>query len=124
MGIYNLLRTLSSITVKKHLKEYKNKRVAIDGYCWLHKSIFTIGTSILEEKIDITPCICYLKRKLFKLLQYNIIPIIVFDGAKIPIKKNEEEKRRKNRIELLKESEKFIKMNDKYQASKIKERKK
>ena len=120
MGIYNLLRTLSSITVKKHLKEYKNKRVAIDGYCWLHKSIFTIGTSILEEKIDITPCICYLKRKLFKLLQYNIIPIIVFDGAKIPIKKNEEEKRRKNRIELLKESEKFIKMNDKYQASKIK----
>ena len=120
MGINNLLRTLKSITLQKHLKEYKNKRVAIDGYCWLHKSIFTIGTSILEEKIDITPCIYYFKRKIFKLLQYNITPIVVFDGAKIPIKKNEEERRRKNRNELLKESEKYMKMNDKYQASKIK----
>lgn len=120
MGINNLLKTLRSISIKKHLKEYQNKRVAIDGYCWLHKSIFSIGTSILDEKIDITPCIYYFKRKLFKLLQYNIIPIVVFDGSKIPIKKNEEERRKKNRKELLKESEKYLKMNDKYQASKIK----
>ena len=119
MGIQNLLKILRSITVKKHLREYQNKRAAIDAYCWLHRSIYSIGTSILDDKIDITPCIYYFKRKLFKLLKYNITPIFVFDGAKIPIKKNEEEKRQKNRNDLLKESEKFLKMNDRYQASRI-----
>lgn len=49
MGINGLLRNLDSISNKKHISEYKGKRVAVDGYCWLHKSIFLIKNEILEN---------------------------------------------------------------------------
>lgn len=34
MGIDSLLKVLKSVTKKRHISEYKDKRVAIDTYCW------------------------------------------------------------------------------------------
>jgi exonuclease-1 len=49
MGIEGLLRVLSSITNKKHLREYEGKRVAVDGYCWLHKAMYMLTPEIIEN---------------------------------------------------------------------------
>ncbi len=49
MGINGLLRQLESISTRKHLSEYKGKKVAVDGYCWLHKSIYLIQSEVFEN---------------------------------------------------------------------------
>ena len=49
MGINGLLKSLDSIKEQKHISNYKGKKIAIDGYCWLHKSLYSIKNEILEN---------------------------------------------------------------------------
>ncbi len=49
MGINGLLKQLDSISQKKHLSEYRGKKMAVDGYCWLHKSIYLIKNEVFEN---------------------------------------------------------------------------
>lgn len=88
MGIENLLKALSSIQIKKHISEYRGKRIAIDSYCWLHKSIYTT-TDILDNP-DSTKYLVYLQDRLNMLIRNGIIPVMIFDGDKLPMKKEEE----------------------------------
>ena len=107
MGISNLLKILESIQTSRHLSYYKGKRVAVDGYCWLHKSIY-----LLTEQIFHNPhskrYLKYLNKRVDQLLRFNIKPIIVFDGDKLQMKKIEEEERQKRRNEVTMESLKLI----------------
>ena len=112
MGIQNLLQTLKSISTRQHLEKYRNKRAAIDGYCWLHKSIYSLGKDILSPNPDYSHCMNYLKRRLYSLQKYGIIPVIVFDGAKLPMKAGAEDTREKNRKKLNEEAEVSLKNND------------
>ena len=41
MGIHGLLEKLREIQVRKHVGAYRGLRVAVDGYCWLHKAVYT-----------------------------------------------------------------------------------
>ena len=116
MGVKGLLVTLKSITNKRHLSFYRNKKVAIDGYTWLHRAKYAMGDAVLHKPIDITNCINYFQRRLFSLLKYNIKPVFVFDGASLPMKKKEEERRRENRKELKKEASLLLSKGDKSAA--------
>jgi len=49
MGVNGLLKLLSSITVEKHLSEYSGQTVAIDGYCWLHRSLFSCRDELFND---------------------------------------------------------------------------
>ena len=49
MGINNLLTFLRSIEQKKHITDFKGKTVAVDGYCWIHKAIYTSGHDIAVQ---------------------------------------------------------------------------
>jgi exonuclease-1 len=49
MGITGLLKSLETISNKKHLSDYKGKRIAVDGYCWLHKAIYMIKSEVIEN---------------------------------------------------------------------------
>ena len=49
MGINGLLKVLESIGKKTDLEKYRYKRMAVDGYCWLHKAIFTLKGEIIEN---------------------------------------------------------------------------
>ena len=112
MGIQNLLLTLKSISTQKHLESYRNKRVAIDGYCWLHKSIYTLEEKdILSPKPNLTNCMHYLKNRLYPLLKYQIVPVVVFDGAKLPMKLVEES-REKTRNKLNEEAKALLLRNE------------
>ena len=92
MGINNLLKVLESIQVSRHLNYYKGKRVAVDGYCWLHKSIYLLTEQILHNSQSKT-YLRYLNKRVEQLLKFDIKPIIVFDGDKLQMKKIEEEER-------------------------------
>ena len=116
MGILNLLRILKQISTKRSLNSYKGKKAGIDGYTWLHRSLYCIGEGILKNPVDITKCINYFTKKLQLLLRNEITPIFIFDGDKLPMKTSEEDKRQIKRKEYEKEAENMLRMNNIYGA--------
>ena len=116
MGILNLLRILKQISTKRSLNSYKGKKAGIDGYTWLHRSLYCIGEGILKNPVDITKCINYFTKKLQLLLRNEITPIFIFDGDKLPMKTSEEDKRQIKRKEYEKEAENMLRMNNVYGA--------
>ena len=115
MGISNLLKILESIQTSRHLSYYKGKKVAVDGYCWLHKSIYLLSEQIFHNS-NSKRYLKYLNKRVDQLLRFNIIPIIVFDGDKLQMKKIEEEERQKRRNEVTMESLKLIRKGKEKEA--------
>ena len=115
MGISNLLKILESIQTSRHLSYYKGKRVAVDGYCWLHKSIYLLSEQIFQNPHS-KRYLKYLNKRVDQLLRFNITPIIVFDGDKLQMKKIEEEERQKRRNEVTMESLKLIRKGKEKEA--------
>ena len=115
MGISNLLKILESIQTSRHLSYYKGKKVAVDGYCWLHKSIYLLSEQIFHNPHS-KRYLKYLNKRVDQLLRFNIIPVIVFDGDKLQMKKIEEEERQKRRNEVTMESLKLIRKGKEKEA--------
>ncbi len=67
-------------------------RVAVDGYCWLHKAVYTCKKEMAQgQGLDklITYCV-----KRIKLLQsHEVTPVMVFDGGKLKAKGSVEDDR-------------------------------
>ena len=99
MGIKGLLLFLKDYYIKTELDELKNKKIGIDGYVWLHKGIYANCLDIVDNKESLS-YVYYFIRNIKKLLKYNIIPIIVFDGRKLGIKNKEEKIRQYKREEM------------------------
>ena len=81
MGIKNLNRFLSDNCTKKsirkqHLSSFKNKTIAIDTSIYMYK--YQSENALLEN----------MKQLIQTLINYNIIPIFVFDGQAPPEKKD------------------------------------
>ena len=89
MGIPNLLKLLRDITTRQSLSAYRGKRAGIDGYTWLHRSLYCIGDGILKNPIDITRCVNFFIKKLHLLLRNKINSIYFLDGDKLSMKNNE-----------------------------------
>ncbi|KAL3662575.1 hypothetical protein V7S43_012428 [Phytophthora oleae] len=96
MGISGLLPVLKSITETKTIDEYKGRTLAIDGYCWLHRAIYSCSQEIcLGQETD--KYVTYFTDRIRTLLHNGVTPYVVFDGGPLPMKKGTEEERRKLR---------------------------
>ena len=50
MGISSLLSNVKSITKSgTHIGEHKNKTIAVDSYCWLHKCAYSCSRELVEN---------------------------------------------------------------------------
>ena len=107
MGINGLLKALESIAIDRHLSYYRNKKMAVDGYCWLHKSVYLMSNEIITNPQS-KKYLIYLEKRLEQLLSYNIVPVIIFDGDKLPMKKIEEDERQKHRNEVTKQGKTLL----------------
>ncbi|GMH41851.1 hypothetical protein BSKO_09761 [Bryopsis sp. KO-2023] len=96
MGINGLLPVLKSITRKTHVSEYRGERVAIDAYSWLHKGAFGCAFE-LGQNIPTDKFVKYCLTRVNLLKSCGVIPVLVFDGARLPLKENEENSRHKSR---------------------------
>ncbi|KAL3272457.1 hypothetical protein HHI36_013937 [Cryptolaemus montrouzieri] len=96
MGITGLLPFLEQATRNCNISEFRGATVAIDTYCWLHKGA-TACADILargeETDIYVNFCMKYVNM----LLKYDIKPILVFDGNRLPAKEITEKRRRESR---------------------------
>ncbi|SMN18651.1 similar to Saccharomyces cerevisiae YDR263C DIN7 Mitochondrial nuclease functioning in DNA repair and replication [Maudiozyma saulgeensis] len=97
MGVTGLLTKLKPIQKQITLDQLYSKRLAIDGYSWLHKA--TIGCSYeLMMDLNTNTYLKYFIKRINMLKRYNIKPYFVFDGAKINVKEGIESSRLEKRI--------------------------
>jgi exonuclease 1 len=100
MGITGLLRLLKPVTKSCHISLYNQKTIAIDGYAWLHKAVYSCCMELaLGEESD--KWIKYCLNMIDMLDSNGIIVYMVFDGANLPAKSNTENSRAKKRSDAL-----------------------
>ena len=96
MGINSLLKHLGPISETITLKKLAGKTLAVDGYSWLHKSIFTCPEELCTNK-PATAYITYFQQRYEKLKKHNIHLYMVFDGYPLGAKMNTNIGRREER---------------------------
>ncbi|CAG8534045.1 14154_t:CDS:2 [Cetraspora pellucida] len=96
MGIQCLIQILKSIHTNISIAKYAGRAVGVDAYCWLHKGIHTCITELAMNK-PTTKYVDYCMRRVRMLKQYDVRPIIVFDGGFLPAKSITEANREKKR---------------------------
>jgi exonuclease-1 len=98
MGVAGLLENLKGITQKAHISEFRGKRVAVDGYCWLHRGAVFCGKELAHEDNPVRYITFFLN--MIKLLQSEGIDaiLVVFDGLPLPAKSLTNKKRSNERI--------------------------
>lgn len=115
MGIKGLLPFLSAAQRDVNIASFRNQRAAIDAYCWLHRGAYSCALQLVMktescEKLLVgclllcrfclaahlyhRPFIKFCMKRVNLLRQYNITPIVVFDGANLPMKADTETERR------------------------------
>ena len=100
MGVSGLLPALRASTQQVHIRDYRGKRVAIDSYVWLHRAVMTCAADLCMN-VPTTKYIKYFMTRVQELLGAGIVPVLVFDGGKLPAKLAEEENRERKRAHSL-----------------------
>lgn len=104
MGITGLLPMLSDVTLPVHIARYRGRRVAVDSYCWLHKGAYGSAEELCRSdpfSQDHHAIVEYVMSRVKILLDHQIIPVMVFDGAYLPMKAGKEVERSQKREEAL-----------------------
>ena len=117
MGINGLLINTKSVGIRKHLSDYRNKIIGVDGYAWLHKGIYKCGIEVSLHK-NIKGLISYFEKKIKYLLSLNIKIVLVFDGADIPLKNRTNKERELTRKKNYEKGLNYFKQGDKDNARK------
>ena len=107
MGVDGLLKALQPLAEERvHVGRYKNKRVVIDGYTWLHKACYACagdvvtGVKFRKNRFGRYPSFVEYCLHRLNLLKYNgAKPIMVFDGGKLVAKDGVEGKRDSKRAD-------------------------
>lgn len=85
-----------SISEPKHVQEFARSRVGVDAYGWLHRGIFSCASKICRG-IDTKAYVDYCMHRVRMLIHFHITPVLVFDGAELPMKAETHADRRARR---------------------------
>jgi len=118
MGIQGLLQALKAIQTRTHISKYKGQKVAIDGYCWLHKGVYSCSYE-METALKSRKYLKFCTKRIDMLLQAGVIPFVVFDGAPLPMKRETEENRAKAREDNKKSAQESWREGDNKKAQKL-----
>ncbi|KAF6773338.1 hypothetical protein AHF37_07677 [Paragonimus kellicotti] len=107
MGITGLLPFLKKASCPVNIKEFAGYTAAVDVYCWLHKSSYACAMDLaLGNPTD--QYVRYILKYLEMLLNANIKPILVFDGANLPSKADTESKRKESKEAYRKKAAEYL----------------
>eukprot|EP01084_Bolivina_argentea_P258937 436731_1 len=111
MGIPNLLKELRVITKSVSLSNFSGETCGVDASCWLHRASHSCALALVSGR-STTKYLEFTLRCIQTLLDYNITPIIVFDGAQLQMKANEEHRRNQIREDQKKEALRHIQLGN------------
>ncbi|KAL3893611.1 MAG: hypothetical protein SGPRY_014109 [Prymnesium sp.] len=116
MGVPSLLRFLGSATSEVHVSSFSGQCVAVDASCWLHRGAISCASKLLRGE----PTDDYLRYPLamVRLLEgQGVTPLLVFDGAKLPMKARTDLHRARQRAEQGSEARELLEDGGKGDAS-------
>ncbi|KAG7380688.1 Rad2 nuclease [Phytophthora pseudosyringae] len=116
MGVTGLLPVLKSVTDQVHVSKYAGKTVGVDASGWLYKGAYSCPVDLVMGR----PTDAYLNFAVqhIKMLQdHYITPILVFDGAPLPSKAQENIARGRSRRDWRLKAKKMLQENDEDQDS-------
>ncbi|CAF0844666.1 unnamed protein product [Brachionus calyciflorus] len=96
MGISGLLPFLKEASTTVNIKQFEGHTVAVDTYCWIYRGAFSCAEQ-LALGLPADGHVKYVLRYVHKLLEWNIKPIMIFDGSVLPSKKGTELKRKESK---------------------------
>jgi exonuclease-1 len=76
MGISGLLQLLKSAVCDSQIAEFKYKRVAVDGYSWIHKGVYSCCEDLARGKSS-DKWIYFCLKRLDYLLDHHIVVYMV-----------------------------------------------
>ncbi|KAK5043635.1 hypothetical protein LTR84_011349 [Exophiala bonariae] len=98
MGIKGLLPLLKSIQKHSTLKQFKGQTIGVDAYGWLHRGVVGCAFALALGK-PTTIHIDFVLSRVRMLMDFGVVPYLVFDGDNIPSKKGTNAERHKRREE-------------------------
>ena len=104
MGITELLKVLKPVEIDCNLSNFKGKNVGIDVMGLLYKGLFSCSQDIIQGTSETAPYLRFPLKIISMLLSYGVIPVVVFDGNRLPIKQKTAEKREESKREALKKA--------------------
>eukprot|EP00918_Siedleckia_nematoides_P089209 GHVU01196102.1.p1 GENE.GHVU01196102.1~~GHVU01196102.1.p1 ORF type:complete len:113 (+),score=8.02 GHVU01196102.1:256-594(+) len=74
MGVTGLLKAVAGIQTPAHIRDFRNKRVAIDGHAWLHRGAYCCATELYlgshrAQHVD------FCMKRLSLLIGFGVIPV-------------------------------------------------
>jgi exonuclease 1 len=112
MGVTGLLQSLKPVIKPSNISQFRNKRVAVDTYSWIHKALYGYLDDLIQNENSVK-WIYYCLKYLDLLLSYDMQVYLVFDGANLPAKAKTEESRALNRSKNQELGIQFIQSGDK-----------
>lgn len=80
-------------------------------YVWLHKGAFSCAWQLCNGE-PTTAYVDYCVERLKLLLYYEVVPVLVFDGAALPMKAETHKERQEKRDEALKKAKEFMRQGN------------
>ena len=111
MGVQGLLPLLKTHVIASHISKFRGRRVAVDGYAWLHKATYSCCVD-LARGTDNNSWIHYCLQFIDMLLSYDVHVTMVFDGADLPAKLATETTRRLSRDAAFQKATELTKQGD------------
>ncbi|KAH8553521.1 PIN domain-like protein [Umbelopsis sp. PMI_123] len=115
MGISGLIPILKSIHAKVHIREYSGQSIAVDGYVWLHRGVFSCAMELAMGK-PTDKYVQYFMHYVRMLKFHKIDPVIVFDGGRLPSKRHTEEDRHTKREEYRAKGMEYLRTGERKKA--------
>ena len=106
MGIQGLLPMFRGSTKDVHVSAYAHKTLAIDGYAWLHRGKWACAIELCQG-IATTKHIDFCLKGLQLMVDHNVKPLLVFDGAALLAKRATDDDRREKREKALRKAQKL-----------------
>eukprot|EP00049_Salpingoeca_infusionum_P015184 m.291926 g.291926 ORF g.291926 m.291926 type:complete len:368 (-) comp15830_c0_seq11:2026-3129(-) len=116
MGVQGLLPLIEGVQRKCNVRELEGKVVGIDVAGWLYKGAYGCPLGILHFPHKTDSYVRFCLHRVWHLLTLNIIPVLVFDGASLPMKSDTLEARRKRKQRVAAEVAALVK-EKKYHAA-------
>ncbi|GAA5849498.1 hypothetical protein JCM8547_000473 [Rhodosporidiobolus lusitaniae] len=107
MGIGGLLPLLKEIQNPSHVRDWKGKTVAVDGYVWLHRGAYGCAEDLALGRKTVK-YVNYAMHRVRMLKYYGVTPMLVFDGGLLPSKMGTEDDRERRRNEALAKGRAFL----------------
>ncbi|PFH38522.1 XPG N-terminal domain-containing protein [Besnoitia besnoiti] len=111
MGIQNLLKFLKPLARPTHISEFAGQTIGVDAMGWIHRGAVASAVELLKgEETD--KFLRFVVHMIMLLKYHRVEPLLVFDGAKIPAKSAEDDKRQQARQKASEEARQLLRKNE------------